>query len=169
MSPIENEQSEIMELKNVLWLEDQFDDFGAYLGRLFMAGYWVDCVKSVSEAIQRLRENEYIAVIFDIKVLPGYLYEWIAFDQQKRLENPNFDPNLGFELLKSIFNPEKAEVLLAPPLTLDPKKFIVFSVVFTKTNEIAAMGIPPDQIIYKANSDLSTLPNLVKKIEKMKK
>lgn len=169
MSPIEDEKAEMAELKNVLWLEDQFDDFGPYLSRLFMAGYWVDCVKSVSEAIPRLREKEYLAIIFDIKVLPGDLPEWIAFDQQKRLENPNFDPNLGFELLKSLFNPEKAEVPLEPPLTLDPRKFIVFSVVFTKTDELAVMGIPADQVIYKANSDLSTLPNLVKKIEKMKK
>ncbi len=158
-----------MELTRVLWLEDQYEDFGAYRSRLFMDDYWVDCVKSVSEAIQKLREEQYTAVIFDIKVLPGYLPEWIKLDESKRRENPNFDPNLGFELLKSIFAPEKAELLLRPPLKFDPRQFIVFSVVFTKTDEFAAMGIPADHIVYKANSDLATLPNLIKKIEKMKK
>lgn len=155
-----------MEMKKVLWLEDQYEDFSAFRSRLFIADYWVDCVRSASEAVEKLRNEQFLAAIFDIKVLPGEAQEWIDLDKQKRKENPDFDPNLGFELLKSIFTPNRAEVKVNPPIKLNPHKVIIFSVVYDKTDELSAMGIPADQIIYKANSDLDTLPKLIKKIEK---
>jgi hypothetical protein len=158
-----------MELKKVLWLEDQFEDLRAYRSELFMADYLVDCVASVSETIEKLRTEEYVASIFDIKVIPGEFREWIELDKRKRKEKPDFDPNLGFELLKSIFTPENAEIKLEPPLKLNPWKVIVLSVVFTNTDDIEAMGIPVDQIIYKANIALDTIPRLIEKIEKRNK
>lgn len=155
-----------MTRNKILWLEDEFKDFAAYLSALFRAGYLVDKVRSVSDAVKKLRTNEYLAAIFDIKVIPGKSDEWIEIDQIKRQEQPDFDTALGFELLQSLFNPTKARVKLNPPLTFNPKQVIVFSVVYDKVKEISSLGIPKDQIIYKANSNLDTLPRLIQKIEK---
>jgi len=156
-----------MDFKRILWLEDQYEDFIAYRSALYRSGRVTDRVISVSEAVKKLRENGkvYTAIIFDIKVLPGSDPDWINFDQQQRKANPHFDPYLGLELLRSLFAPDRARVKLDPPIPLSPKKMIVFSVVYDKSNEIAALGIPEDQIIYKAHSNLDTLPKLIEKIE----
>jgi hypothetical protein len=153
-----------MEIKRVLWLEDQYEDFAPYLITLSRAGYLVDTVRSVSEAEQKLREEDYIAAIFDIKVLPGDDENWIDLDEKKRQENPNFDSYLGLELLYSLFNPQQASVKLDPPIKINPKKVIVFSVVYDKVDEITSLGIPKEQIIYKSVGDITTLPRLIRNI-----
>lgn len=155
-----------MEINKILWLEDQYEDFSAYRSELFMMDYVVDFVGSVSETIEKLKKEKYIAYIFDIKVLPGDDREWLDLDKKKRDENPNFDSYLGLELLYSLFKPDEAKIKLESPIAIDPKKVIVFSVVYDKTEEIASFGIPRDQIVYKSTSDLSTLPRLVEKIHK---
>ncbi|MCP5107184.1 MAG: response regulator transcription factor, partial [bacterium] len=156
-----------MAIEKVLWLEDQHDDFDAYKSALFRAGYVVHNVPSVSEVIEELRGNkdDYVAVIFDIKVLPGKDPAWIKLDEDKRAAKPYFGAYLGFELMRSLFNADKAAVKIDPPIELDPKKVIVFSVVFDKTDEIAAFGIPGNQILDKATSALETLPRLIKEIQ----
>ena len=154
-----------MDIPKILWLEDQHEDFDAYKSALFRSGYLVDYVKSVSEAEKKLREENYIAVIFDIKVLPGDDKKWKQLDEQERRKNPDFDTYLGLELLRSLFHSPKAKVIIDPPTAIDPKKIIVFSVVYDKTEEITALGIPGKQIIYKSNGDLNTLPNLINKIQ----
>lgn len=163
-----------METKIILWLEDQFEDFAPYRSALYRAGYLVEFVPSVSGAIQKLREDNYTAIVLDIKVLPGEDNEWIKLDQKIREENPDSDPYLGLLLLRSLF-PDKIEdkhkkseiIKLVPPIRINPKKIIVFSVVYTKITEIRSFGIPVDQIIYKSASDTMTLPKLVKKISEM--
>lgn len=156
-----------MDFKRILWLEDQSEDFTAYRSALYRSGRVTDRVRSVSEAVKKLRENgkEYTTVIFDLKVLPGSDPEWIDFDRRQKKADPHQDPCLGLELLRSLFTPDRAGVKLTPPIQISPKKMIVFSAVPGKTQEIAAMGIPEDRIIYKADSDLNTLPDLIEKIE----
>ena len=153
------------ENNNVLWLEDQYEDFDAHLSALDRADFTVDTVKSVSEVVEKLRTKNYCAVIFDIKVLPGNDPRWLELDKRKRDMNPNFDSHLGLELLHSLLAPESANVKLDPPILINPRKIIVFSVVYDKSDEIAALGVPGDQIIYKSNSTLKTLPRLIKKIQ----
>jgi hypothetical protein len=155
-----------MSIKKILWLEDQYEDFSAFRGALFRAGFMVDPVESVSEAEEKLRqEGDYIAYIFDIKVLPGDDKKWRDFDERRRAENPDFDPYLGLELLKSLFNRQNKDgVKLAPPVVIKASKVIVFSVVYDKSEEIHEIGVPEDQILYKAACDLSTLPQLIKQI-----
>ncbi len=153
-----------MEIKKIFWLEDQFEDFSAYRSALFRDGYIVDFVASVSEAVRKIRENKYIAYIFDIKVLAGDEEEWIELDKKKRKENPNYDSYLGLELLYSLFVPHAAKVKIDPPIKIDPKKIIVFSVVYNIAKEISSLGIPGDQTLYKSASNLNTLPRLINKI-----
>jgi hypothetical protein len=156
-----------MDFKRILWLEDQSEDFTAYRSALYRSGRVTDRVRSVSEAVKKLRENgkEYTAVIFDLKVLPGNDPEWLDFDRRQKKADPHHDPYLGLELLRSLFTPDRAGVKLAPSISLSPQKVIVFFVAFGKTQEIAALGIPEDRIIDKTHSDLSTLPDLIEKIE----
>lgn len=155
-----------MEIKKILWLEDEGENFSAYRSTLFRAGYLVDVVESISDAIKKLREENYVAVIFDIKVLPGDDPGWIALDQQKLKENP--DSYLGLELMCSLFKPEKANVPINPPIRLDPKKVIVFSVVFDKGEEIASFGIPDYQRLYKSSTDPKTLLKVIESIQNRK-
>lgn len=158
-----------MNIKKILWLEDQYEDFAAYRCALFSAGYMVDPVESVSEAEEKIRqERNYIAYIFDIKVLPGDDEKWREFDKNKRDENPDFDPYLGLELLKSLFEKdrEKVNVHLKPPVKINAKKVIVFSVVYDRSKEINELGVPEGQILYKAACDLDSIPEVIsKKIE----
>lgn len=156
-----------MSFKKVLWLDDQYNDFGDYSSALFNEGYIVEHVRSVTEAEQKLREGGYIAAIFDIKVLPGDDPKWLELDKKKRTENPNFDSNLGFELLLSLFESPDAKVELVPRIHFDPRKVIVFSVVYDKVWELSALGILGDRIVNKSNSDLKTLPSAIKRIEKL--
>jgi CheY-like chemotaxis protein len=154
-----------MKVKKVFWLEDQFKDFGAYKSKLFMGGYVVDTVSSVSEAVKKLRKQDYIAVIFDIKVLPGDDKKWLELDEKKLKENPDSDSYLGLELLRSLLNPEIANVKINPPIKIDPKKIIVLSVVFDRTEEITSLGIPGYQVLYKATSDPKHLLQMIKNME----
>jgi len=155
-----------MELKKILWLEDEYEDLDTYLFALYRAGYLVDTVKSVSEAVRELREENYTAVILDIKVLPGDEEEWKNLDKKKRNENPGYDSYLGLELLRSLFSSEKAQVRIKPPITINPRKIIVFSGVSYKDDkEIISLKIPKKQIVYKSDADLTTLPKIIKKIE----
>jgi hypothetical protein len=154
-----------MDIPKILWLEDQHEDFDAYKSALFRSGYLVDYVKSVSETEKKLQEEDYIAVIFDIKVLPGDDEKWIQLDKQEREKNPDFDSYLGLELLRSLFDSPKARVIIEHPIQIDPGKVIVFSVVYDKTDELLSLGIPNNQIIYKSNGDINTLPQLIKKIQ----
>lgn len=156
-----------MDFKRILWLEDQYEDFTTFQSALYRSGRVTDRVKSVSEAVKKLGENgeEYTAVILDLRVLPGNDPKWIDFDRRQKKTDPYHDPHLGLELLRSLFIPDRAGVKLDPPIQISPQKIIVFSAVPGKTQEIASMGIPEDRIIYKADSDLNTLPGLIEKIE----
>jgi hypothetical protein len=154
-----------MKVKKVFWLEDQFKDFSAYKSTLFRAGYVVDTVRSVSEAVKKLRKQDYIAVIFDIKVLPGDDPKWIELDEKKMQENPDSDSYLGLELLRSLLNPGKANIKIDPPIKIDPKKIIVLSVVFDRTDEIVSLGIPGYQVLYKASSDPKHLVQMIKNMD----
>lgn len=151
-----------MPIKDVLWLEDQSEDFSSYHNELYKFGYLVDSVRSVSEAEQKLRDKDFFAFICDIKVLPGDDEKWINLDEAKRRANPNFDSYLGFEFLQSLYaRPHLVNVPLDPPNLRDkipPNRVIVFSVVYNKIEDILELGILKGQFIYKSSSNIRTLP-----------
>jgi CheY-like chemotaxis protein len=155
-----------MNLKKILWLEDESENFSAFRSALFRAGYLVDTVKSVSDAVKKLKKakENYAVVIFDIKVLPGDAPDWIKIDRENIDENRSSDSYLGLELLYSLFNSPIAKVKIEPSVKIDPKKVIVFSVVSNRTEDIAALGIPEYQILYKSTSDPKNLLQLIKNI-----
>ncbi len=154
-----------MEIKKVLWLEDQRDDLNAYISGIIRAGYKVDPVRSVTEVVNKLRQEEYIAVIFDIKVLPGNDPGWITLDKKLRDEKPDYDSALGLELLYALFKSDLAKININLPKRIDPGKVIVFTAVNDIIQEVGMLGIPDEQIVYKADSDLNTLPRLINEIK----
>lgn len=154
-------------MKKVLWVEDQFEDLMDYSSRLARIDYLVDPVKSVSEALERLKNQEYAAYIFDLKILPGDDPEWWALDERKRKENPNFDPYLGLELLRFLDKARQVKDDLWEKIKFDFNKVIVFSVVIDKEvyDELQSFGIPEHQIVYKSGSDLDTLAGLIQEMQ----
>lgn len=159
-----------MGIKKILWLEDQYEDFTTYRSPLFRNGYIVKSAQSVSDMEKKIEKDDYIAYIFDIKVLPGDDEKWLELDVRKRNKKPHFDSYLGLELLRSLFKPDEAELKLDPPIEVDPKKIIVFSVVNAEEvrDELISFDIPEEQIVYKSESTIRTLPALLKKIQNEK-
>ncbi|HLP45596.1 MAG TPA: hypothetical protein VK469_06605 [Candidatus Kapabacteria bacterium] len=157
-------------MKKVLWVEDQYEDLMDYSSRLARIDYLVEPVKSVSEALERLKKKEYAAYIFDLKILPGDDLEWQALDERKREEKPQFDPLLGFELLRFLNKANQEKNDLWKKIKFDFNKVIVFSVVFDKVvyDELQSFGIPEHQIIYKSSSDLDTLAEAIKEMQNEK-
>lgn len=154
-------------MKKALWLEDQYEDLLEYSSGLARINYLVDKVKSVSAALERLKKKEYDLYIFDLKVLPGDDPKWQELDERKREENPHFDPYLGVELLRFLDKARKEKNELWEKIKFDFTKVIVFSVVNDKDvyYELRSLGIPHEQIVYKSDSKLDTLKDLIKKIQ----
>lgn len=153
-------------MKKVLWLEDQYEDLMEYSSRLARINYLVDMVKSVSDAIKKLKQGGYDLYIFDLKILPGDDPEWQELDNKRREKNHQFDPNLGLELLRHLDRARREKNKLWDEIKFDFKKVIVFSVVYDKAiyDELESFGIPHQQIEYKSGSNLDTLWKLIEEI-----
>ncbi|MCX6578917.1 MAG: hypothetical protein NT166_01880 [Candidatus Aminicenantes bacterium] len=154
-------------MKKALWVEDQFEDLMDYSSRLARIDYLVEPVKSVSEALKRLEKQEYAAYIFDLKILPGDDPEWQALDERKRAEKPLFDPLLGFELLRFLDKARQEKNDFWKKIKFDFSKVIIFSAVCDKEvyDELQSFGIPEQQIVYKAGSNLDTLAEAIKEMQ----
>jgi CheY-like chemotaxis protein len=154
-------------MKKVLWVEDQFEDLMDYSSRLARIGYVVDPVRSVTDALERLGNQEYAVYIFDLKILPGDDPEWQALDEKKREEKPQFDPYLGLELLRFLDKARQEKDELGKKFKFAFSKVIVFSVVNDKYvyDELESFGIPVQQIVYKSGSDLDTLAEVIREME----
>jgi CheY-like chemotaxis protein len=157
-------------MKKVLWVEDQFEDLMDYSSRLARIDYLVEPVKSVSDALEKLEHQEYEAYIFDLKILPGDDPGWQALDERKRAEKPQFDPLLGFELLRFLDKARNAQSDLWEKIKFEFSKVIVFSVVPDKEvyDELESFGIPEHQIVYKSGSDLDTLAEAIQEMQNEK-
>lgn len=156
-----------IKMKKVLWLEDQFEDLIDYSSCLDRMNYMVDPVRSVSDALEKLGKEQYDVYVFDLKVLPGDDPKWQALDEGKREKKPQFDPYLGFELLRFLNNAKQRQSEVWKKITFDFSKVIVFSVVNDKEvyDELESFGIPLHQIVYKSSSDLDTLAEVVQEME----
>jgi len=155
-------------LKKLLWLEDQYEDLMDYSSRLGRNDFLVDPVRSVSEALKKLKTEKYDIYIFDLKVLPGDDPEWLKIDETKRKEDILHDPCLGLRLLQVLDKNRKENTQLWKEIGFDFKKVIIFSVVNNKKvyDELESFGIPPKQIVNKSGIDLDTLPKLIMEIQK---
>lgn len=160
--------NENIDMKKVLWLDDEVEDLIMFSSRLSRIDYLVDPVKSVSEALEKLQKERYDAFIFDLKILPGNDPYWLQLDGRKIKENPHFDPYLGFELLRFLDKSRQENSDLWQAIGFDFGRIIVFSVVNDKKvyDELESFGIPADHIVYKSSADLDTLANAIEAMDR---
>jgi hypothetical protein len=147
----------------VLWIEDQYHDLDSYLNPLRQAGFFADRVVSVTEAIEKLKDKSYSAVIFDLNILAGSDPDWQEFERKLDREKQGFEPHLGFWLLRAIFSKKNWDGLPRPDVQLDANSVGVFTVVgdINIWDEIESFGIKKDRIVAKSASQLTLLLDLV--------
>jgi hypothetical protein len=161
-------------LKEVLWLEDQYLDLVAYLCPLFQAGYAVDTAESVSEAVKRLQTKEYYAAIFDLNVGAGDDVKWRALEHELREQEPYRDPHLGFWLLRAMYYPVTQPLLpknvwpieieivnKLPPTRIGVFTIVHDNIIWGEITESSKIGIPIKQVVRKQTGDLAILKKLV--------
>jgi hypothetical protein len=156
-----------IKMKKMLLLEYQYLDLLEYYSRLGRINFMVEPVKSVSEALEKLKNEKYDVYVFDLKILPGDAPKWQELDERKRQENPHFDSYLGLELLLFLDKARKNQDQLWKKIKFDFSKVIVLSLVIDKEvlDELESFGIPHQHIINKSSINLDTLPKLVTEIQ----
>ena len=156
------------EMKRILWMDDQYEDLIDYAGRLFRTGYLIEPVKSVSAALEKLVKDRYDAYIFDLKVLPGDDPVWQELDEKIRKGKPFFDPYLGIEFLRFLYEEKKMNSELWRRIEFDFNKVIIFSAACEGNvrEELESFGISKHQMLNRFISDLDNLPQLLKKINR---
>ncbi|MCP5107409.1 MAG: hypothetical protein GY950_28740, partial [bacterium] len=133
--------------KNILWMEDQYEELYDYSRGLIKKGYRFDSVKSVSGALGKLKTGAYGIYVFDLKVLPGDDPEWQKLDEELRGENVDFDSYLGLELLRFLHREKEAQSETWQDIKFNFKRVIVFSVVANADirDELEGYGVPVHQ------------------------
>ena len=111
----------------VLWIEDNaLFDLQNVLGPIFMDGrYDLAIAETASDGIQRLMQEEFGAVIVDIRLPPGDDPDWVRLYKRPY----GLAARLGLALLYSLFCQEEAEIKhqRIPPW-VSPDRFGVFTV-----------------------------------------
>lgn len=156
----------MIEMKRILWMDDQYEDLFGYAGRLLITGYLIEPVKSVTAALEKLKKERYDAYIFDLKVFPGDDPKWQELEERKPKENPACVPYLGLELLRFLSRVQSENSDQWEKINFDFNKVIIFSVACERNvcDELESFGISNHQILNKFISDLDTLPQLLEEM-----
>lgn len=148
-----------------LWVEDNATtDLKSMLVPVLNDGRFEPVIAvTVADGLHRLWENEYAAIILDIRLPPGNNLRWAelynSFGQKKHAGQ------LGFELLKSLLSEPDSEIKLSKrPKWLKPSIFGVLTVENDPTIKefLSARGIPHEQKTVRASA--RTLLNMVERI-----
>jgi hypothetical protein len=128
-------------MKRVLWIEDDAHfDLTSLTGPIYASmDYNLDVVIDVTSALELIQEEEYDAVIVDIRLVPGTDRRWIDLyngntaDRQSRLSK--LEQQLGIQILYSLFESQLKDTTPAVPLGwehrpawIQVERFAVFSV-----------------------------------------
>ncbi|MFC2155302.1 hypothetical protein ACFLRB_02270 [Acidobacteriota bacterium] len=113
----------------VLWIEDGArSEVSSFAGAVFTSmKYDLEVVLDVSDAVRKILNAEYDAVIVDIRIVPGSASKWKNLYSQVGKDKDN--ARLGMHLLFSLLKPDQAAVELENiPSWILPKRFGVFTV-----------------------------------------
>ncbi|HXF41842.1 MAG TPA: hypothetical protein VN687_19145 [Blastocatellia bacterium] len=113
----------------VLWIEDNaHSDYVHTVGPVLVDGrYDLVIAESASEGIQYVTEQEFDAVIVDLRLPPGDDRRWITVYNHGGSNRTN--ARLGLEVLHALLRPRDAKVRLEfIPKWVEPKRFAVFTV-----------------------------------------
>jgi len=138
-----------------LWIED-----GALAELAFLAGpiysdgrYELTIARSASEATEFLIQNEYNAVIIDVRLPPGKDKQWNALYKQAARDKSA--AKLGLSLIKCILGAKDAEIKLAKPLEwLTPDKIGVLTVE-TKSDLLDTLSCLGISTYHQKNANMS--------------
>jgi len=99
-------------MKQVLWVEDLArTDFGSIFGPVFASGrYDIQIAIDPTEAIVKLKEKEFAAVVIDIRLLPGNDKRWI--DLYNKCGKNKALAQLGIHLAQSLLRFPDAQIIL---------------------------------------------------------
>lgn len=114
----------------ILWIEDgSLIEVSSFAGPVFTAArYDLEVARNLSDALKKLTNSEYDAVIVDIRIPPGDSPEWEKL--YGKSGDDKINARLGIQLLFSLLKPEKAVVKIREeiPRWISPEKFGVFTV-----------------------------------------
>lgn len=128
----------------ILWIEDgALTEVSSFAGPVFTSmKYDLEVALDISDAVKKIRDTEYSAVIVDIRVPPGSDPEWVElYNRAGSIKNR---ARLGMQLLFSLLKPEIAEVKITNiPAWISADKFGVFTVEGEREveNDINYLGI----------------------------
>lgn len=96
--------------KRFLWIEDgAIADYRYLLAPIYVSGQYDPVIAlDVCEGIRRLKEQEFDAVIIDIRLPPGDEPEWIRLYRQ--LGSNKATARLGSRLLRSLLKPDGDDI-----------------------------------------------------------
>ena len=127
----------------ILWIEDEADgQMADYVDPVIDAEYDLDVEVNATDAIRRLKEDEYDLVIFDLIINAGDDVAWNEYDQREHHNKSS--GYLGLQLMRAVLSPEKHPLAVRPRIGwLTRDKIAVFSVVTDKEviTELRGLGI----------------------------
>jgi len=148
-------------MARALWVEDQAETkLMNYAYPAFLAGYQLDVVDNVSDAVSKVEQDTYDAVVIDLIITAGRDKAWTELDRR----NPYNDKNsyLGLQLVRALF----AKNFGGPRLSeatrwLSPRKVGIFTVVEDGEvhREIKQYGV--GNVVLKRTSDYTALKKLL--------
>ena len=116
-------------MKRVLWIDDDADTgLASFLAPLiFDPDLHLQTATNASEAVESLSEDEFDAVIIDVRLPPGSATEWIDLYRMQSVDSGR--PRLGLALLRSLLQPESGPIQLQSiPAWVTPKRFGLLTV-----------------------------------------
>jgi hypothetical protein len=116
-------------IEKVLWIEDgALADLQDLLGPVYVDGrYDLTLALDATDGITQLFNNEFAAVIVDIRIPPGHDKEWKALHTDAGKSNAA--ARLGLEVLNTVLAPKNAQIKKGKiPTWITPEKFAVFTV-----------------------------------------
>ena len=112
-----------------LWIEDgAIADYRYLLAPIYVSGQYDPVIAlDVCEGIRRLKEQEFDAVIVDIRLPPGDEPEWIRLYRQ--LGSNKATARLGSKLLRSLLKPDGDDIQIeGVPEWVRPQRFGILTV-----------------------------------------
>lgn len=128
----------------LLWIEDgALADLSSFLGPLYVSGrFHIVIAFNASDAVNFIVNENFDAVIIDIRIPPGEKKEWL--DIYSELGEDKVQARLGVHLLYSLLLPENSKVKIAYiPEWVAPSIIGVFSIesITQLKHDLDALGI----------------------------
>lgn len=112
--------------KKILWIEDgAFAEMSLMAAAVYVDGrYDFTIATNATEGIRQIMDNQFAAVIVDIRLPPGNDRNWIEIFNSRR----GIASRLGLVILQSLLKSEKSSIKLQTPEWIRPEIFGVFTV-----------------------------------------